>query len=44
MNMTYLCDVLWCNRQKIDFVGEIFGRLYCGNVRVDQHNLDALFF
>ena len=32
---------IWLYRQEIDFVGNALRRLDCGNIRIDEHSLDA---
>lgn len=40
---SYLSDILWCDRQEVDFICQAFGGLDSCNVWVDQHSLDILF-
>ena len=38
---TYICDVVWCDGQKVDLVGHAARRLDGGYVRVDKDRLNA---
>lgn len=40
----YLGDILRCDGQEVDLVSQALGSLHSGNVGVDQHSLDILFF